>query len=188
MRTFLLLLAAVVVFAFIARGRTKPSQTTPEPGAEREPDVAISEAEEGNEDASEMDEDGEPTFTPVSTADGWVLAPEGDGVVAVRTLIMAPGQFVAARVLPVPDARRWALEVLGKEAIDADEGTCWPFGGWEFKNEAEARAALDLIQRRIVRPPRDENGETRTLSDEDFERSRRFAEQPLPDSEPASPL
>ena len=66
-----------------------------------------------------------------------------------------------------------------------ESGSCWPYGVWSFRSEDDALAAIALLRRRIVRPPPDENGEPRAFTAEDFEKSRRLFEEPLPDSEPA---
>jgi hypothetical protein len=208
MMMFVFFLIAVVVIALIARAGSKAptgapgdrawlaggeeaARPTPEPRSQAASDLApadvsqpIGEAAEGlqSEDADETE--GEYTPTP-TTIDGWKFIVREDGVETVRTAFFNRGQFVAARVRHVPDSDHWGLEVLERESIEADGGTCWPLGGWEFKNEGEALAALSLMERCVIRPPRDEHGEPRTYSEEDFERSRRFMEQPLPDSGPA---
>lgn len=206
MTMFVLLLIAVVVIALVARAATKPragasgdrawlagrdeaATPAPEPRAPVASDRMPADAPEPFGEAAESlpsedtDATGEDGPAP-TTADGWRFIVREDGVETVRTAFFNPGQFVAARVSRVPDSDHWELEVLEKEAIEAEGGVFWPWGGWVFRGEGEARAAMSLLERQVIRPPTDEHGVPRTFSDEDFARSRRFMEQPLADSGP----
>jgi hypothetical protein len=206
--TFALLLIAVVAIALLARaaskagrgddprawleGRNVPMEPIPEPPAAElaghasgTPEPHAVEESSGERGAAENDEDGEASWEPITTSDGWIFESDGEGVAVSRTDDLDPGQFVAARVTP-RSLNFWMVEVLGKEEIEAESGTTWPYSGWSFRSEPDARAVLELLQRLVVRPPRDANGEPRVITDDDFERARRFQEAPLPDSGPAA--
>jgi hypothetical protein len=111
--------------------------------------------------------------------------PEADADVARRTLVnprtggrvpiaaaseaLGPGDFLAARVRRgAPGVDPWRLEVLRR---DRD------FCAWSFETEEGARSALDLVERRIVRPPRDEHGDPVEIGAADFEAARREQEE-----------
>ena len=94
---------------------------------------------------------------------------------------LGPGDFLAARVARgATSVDPWRLEVLRR---DRD------FCSWSFETEEGARAALALVESRIVRPPRDEQGETVEIGAADFEAARREREEieaelaTLPDEE-----
>jgi hypothetical protein len=206
--TFAIVLAAVVVIAVVIavpllEGRERASKAgrsggtrawlagedaPPPPAAELAgrtdlaPESDAVGENSGAGDAAETDDDGEASWA-VATDDSWTFEADGEGEWSLRDKALDPGQFVAARV-----ARRHSsywLEALGKEEIEAESGTTWPLSMWSFQRESDALAVLELLQRLIVRPPRDENGEPRAITDEDFERARGFKEAPLPDSGPA---
>ena len=201
--TFAIVLAAVIVIALLARMTSKAGRSggkrawlagedaPPPPAAELggrtdlAPESDAVEENSGAGDAAETADDGEASWEPVGTTDGWTFESDGESVAVSRTDALDPGQFVAARVTRRPNSSYWLLEVLGKEEIEAESGTTWPLSVWSFQSESDALAVLELLQRLIVRPPRDENGEPRAITDEEFERARGFYEAPLPDSGPA---
>jgi hypothetical protein len=82
---------------------------------------------------------------------------------------LAPGDLAAARVTRgAPDYDPWRLEALGRDR---------EYRSWSFETEDAARAALDLLEGRIVRPPLDEDGEPRRAAAEDYAAARREQEE-----------
>jgi len=135
--------------------------------------------------------------TVAITSDGWALVPDSRGIALVphRTsstpdfdsepsgsetspVMATPGQLTlrfdvgdAAGVRVrrgAPDFDPWRLEVLGRHG---------EFRAWFFETEEAARAALDLFERRIVRAPRDEFGESAPPTNADFDEARRMDEE-----------
>jgi len=78
-----------------------------------------------------------------------------------------PGDLTGARV---KRGAPWRLEALGR---DGD------YRAWFFETEEAARAALEMLERRIVRPPKDEYGEPRPPAPDDFDEARRVDEETL---------
>jgi hypothetical protein len=79
------------------------------------------------------------------------------------------GDLIGARVKRgAPDLDPWRLEALGR---DGD------YRAWFFETEESSRAALDLLVRRVVRAPKDEDGEPRPPRPEDYEEARRLDEE-----------
>jgi len=78
------------------------------------------------------------------------------------------GDLVGVRVKRgAPDLDPWRLEALGR---DGD------YRAWFFETEEAARAAMVLLER-VVRPPRDEDGEPHPPGPDDFEAARRRDEE-----------
>jgi len=74
------------------------------------------------------------------------------------------GDYVAVRVKRgAPDFDPWRLEALGRDH---------EYRAWFFETEDAARAACDLLQRRIVIPPRDEHGDPRPVEGHEFDDAR----------------
>ncbi len=79
------------------------------------------------------------------------------------------GDLIGARVKRgAPDHDPWRLEAVGR---DND------YRAWFFETEEAARAALALLDRRVVRPVRDEDGEPRILTPADFDAARELDEE-----------
>ncbi len=79
------------------------------------------------------------------------------------------GDLIGARVKRgAPDHDPWRLEAVGR---DND------YRAWFFETEEAARAALALLDRRVVRPARDEDGEPRILAPADFDAARELDEE-----------
>jgi len=79
------------------------------------------------------------------------------------------GDLIGARVKRgAPDLDRWRLEAIGR---DGD------YRAWFFETQEAARAALDLLERRVVRAPKDEDGDPRPPGPEDFDEARRLDEE-----------
>lgn len=73
---------------------------------------------------------------------------------------MSAGDLVAARVRRgAPDLDPWRLEGLGREH---------EMVMWSFETEEAARTALGLLEERVVRPRRDEDGEPIPVGAEDW--------------------
>jgi hypothetical protein len=124
------------------------------------------------------------------TSDGVAFVPRGDGIALVpagrpveselnvlgsgpgrgrtaETLIAA--ELIAARVKRgAPDHDPWRLEALGRDR---------EYRAWRFETEEAAQAALRLVDERIVRSPRDENGDAVRIGDADFAEARRVEEE-----------
>jgi len=82
---------------------------------------------------------------------------------------LEPGDLIAVRIVRgAPDHDPWRLEALGR---DHD------YQAWAFETEESAQAAHDLLQRHIVRPPRDEDGEVRASGSADFAEAIRREEE-----------
>jgi len=79
------------------------------------------------------------------------------------------GDLVGARVRRgAPDFDPWRLEAIGRDG---------EYRAWFFETKDAADTALDLLEARIVRVPRDEDGEPRPVSDTDYEEARRRDEE-----------
>jgi hypothetical protein len=77
--------------------------------------------------------------------------------------------LVAARVTRgAPDHDPWRLEALGRDH---------EYRAWRFETEEAARAALALVEGRVVQPPRDRDGERVAVDDADFMAARRREEE-----------
>jgi hypothetical protein len=82
---------------------------------------------------------------------------------------LGPGDLIGARVRRgAPDLDPWRLEALGRD----DD-----YRAWFFDAEAAARAALAVLERRVVRPARDEDGEMRIVTEQDYVEARRRDEE-----------
>jgi len=79
------------------------------------------------------------------------------------------GDLIGARVKRgAPDLDPWRLEAIGR---DED------YRAWFFETEEAARAALALLERRIVRPMKDAEGDPRILTGADFDAARQLDEE-----------
>ena len=82
---------------------------------------------------------------------------------------LGPGDLIAARVRRgAPDLDPWRLEALGRD---------FDYHAWFFEGEDSARAALALLDRRVVRPPRGEDGEIHAVSEQAYVEARRRDEE-----------
>ncbi len=133
--------------------------------------------------------------TVAVTDEGWAFVPDGHEVALVPHRLAGGGEDPAAGFDAGPDphgpgggggrfevgeligarVRRgdpnhdpWRLEALGR---DGD------YRAWFFVTEEAAQAAFDLLNRRIVRPLRDEDGELRPPTAAEFEDARRIEEE-----------
>jgi hypothetical protein len=121
------------------------------------------------------------------TSDGWSFMPlaDRDRVRLIPPLTPAPGidptlpraapeqlargDLLAARVKRgAPDHDPWRLEALGRDG---------EYRAWRFETEEAARAALAMVSRSIVAPPRDEDGAEIAFGDADFVEARRREEE-----------
>ena len=167
----------------------------------REPDdEPAGDAGAGDEHPWPVDEDlteeeiAEARQLTVITSDGWAFVPrehavqllppasedelamqaaqarrmEGGGLPGVA---VSPGDLVGARVVRgAPDSDPWRLEGLGRDR---------EYQAWAFETEEAARAALEMIERIVVRPLLDEYGEPAASTDADFLEARRSYEETL---------
>lgn len=89
---------------------------------------------------------------------GWILGQR-----------LVHGDLIGARMVRgAPDYDPWRVEGLGR---DRD------YQAWAFETEDAARAALELIERHVVRTPDDENGDPRPPSSADYDEARRRDEE-----------
>lgn len=168
--TTIALVIAIAVIAYLMKVFTRGS----EPKSAREPDevdrVIAEVSGVDPEDAADV---------AARTSDGWALVPDRDDVrfipprereeMGEMPSHIDRGDFTAARVVRgAPDFDPWRLEVLGRDG---------EYRAWFFETEDGAEAALDLFQRRIVVPPRDEYGEPAPPTDADFDEARRLDEE-----------
>jgi hypothetical protein len=99
-------------------------------------------------------------------------------------IVLQPGDLIATRVVQgAPYIDPWRLETLGRDR-DLSE--------WAFETEDAAHAAQQTLERLVVRPPFDAEGEPVTVGDEDFwvaeqERMRTLAEFDAPDEPEEEP-
>jgi hypothetical protein len=153
-----------------APGTTSPG--TPPPPPPVEPDETT-------------DDEDSPGIVAV-TSDGWSFVPVGDrdkvqlipprvpdemAQVTGRQGIerLSRGDLIAARVTRgAPDHDPWRLEALGRDH---------EYRAWRFETEEAARAAHALVAERVVRPPRDPDGEPVPVGDADFAAARRREEE-----------
>jgi hypothetical protein len=127
------------------------------PSGEDEPDVPAS---LGSEMVPSSDRPGR-HGGPVHPRSGRAMARMGEQLV--------PGDLVAARVRRgAPDHDPWRLEALGRDR---------EYRVWRFETEEAAHAAMALLDGRIVRAPRDRDGELVSIGDVEFEEARRIEEE-----------
>lgn len=121
-------------------------------------------------------------------SDGLVFLARGDGIVLVPVKAstsaedlgadpdrprshgdsLTPGELIAARIRRgAPDHDPWRLEALGRDR---------EYRAWRFETDDAARAALAMVEQRIVRVPLDEDGEPVRIGDADFAEARRIEE------------
>lgn len=159
------------------------------------------------DDEAEPDEDegsGASEIVAV-TSDGWAFVPVGDrdkvqllpprvpdemAQVAGRQGVeqLGRGDLIAAHVKRgAPDHDPWRLEALGRDH---------EYRAWRFETEEAARVALELVMGRVVRPPRDRDGDPIPVGDADFAAARRREEEieaelatmPEPGEGPGEPI
>jgi hypothetical protein len=183
------LVVAVIVLAVVAglallmrRGGDETVAASPEPadGTEREATLAL----------DDDDSDDESPELVAVTSDGWSFVPEGadvylvppsqpdepwkrpndegeyrDGPGAGRRVPftgeqLRPGELIGARVIRgAPDSDPWRLEAIGR---DGD------YRFWAFETEEAARAALAILDPRIVRAPMGDDGDPVPIGSTDF--------------------
>ncbi len=79
------------------------------------------------------------------------------------------GDLGAARVVRgAPDVDPWRLEALGRDR---------EYLSWGFETEDAARAALDLLERIVVRAPTDRDGEPLPAGAAEFAEARKIYEE-----------
>ena len=216
----LLLIAVVAALALVLRGMGRRDETVPVPRTSPErpgPDDA-----DDLDDDTGPDEEGLVEAAAV-TSDGWAFVPRGQGLELVppgveeeqvesegsdaakhaletapvnpqtgkRLVFWRPGEhlaggdLIAARVVRgAPSVDPWRLEALGRD---------YDYRAYAFETQEAALTALELVQTRIVRLPRDEHGDPIPVGAEDFAVARRQheeTEQALamePEDDPESP-
>jgi hypothetical protein len=108
------------------------------------------------------------------TSDGIAFIPEGETVRLSQARgpdldLLRSGDLIHARVVRgAPDHDPWRLEALGRDR---------ELRAWRFETEEPARIALELVERCIVRAPRDENVEEIVIGDADYAEARRLEEE-----------
>jgi hypothetical protein len=110
------------------------------------------------------------------TSDGWAFVPDGTRVRLIAPagpeadagdILRGPagahldsGDYAGARVVRgAPDLDPWRLETLGRDG---------EYLAFAFETEDAARAALALLESRIVSPPLDEDGHPRIPGEADY--------------------
>ena len=184
----IVLVVVVAVLGALLRRMTNPAAsgtTSPPPAPEPEQGDEVeveAEAEPGMEEATVAITSDGWAFVPLADRDRVRLVPprepgpgsadpEGSSPPAGRAVAeqLGRGDLLAARVRRgAPDHDPWRLEGLGRDH---------EYRAWRFETEEAARAAYVLVERRVVRAPRDEDGETVTVSDADFDAARRREEE-----------
>jgi hypothetical protein len=83
--------------------------------------------------------------------------------------MLSSGDLGAARVVRgAPGVDPWRLEALGRDR---------EYLAWAFETEEAARAALDLLERIVVRAPMDTDGEPLAAGAAEFAEARRVHEE-----------
>jgi hypothetical protein len=177
------LTAIVAVVAVAALGLLMRRGVGSMPGAAA-PGAAPPPPPPSDPDETSADEDS-PEIVAL-TSDGWSFLPVGDrdklrlvpprvpeemaeltGRQSIEQL--GRGDLIAARVTRgAPDHDPWRLEALGRDH---------EYRAWRFETEEAARAALALVEGRVVQPPRDRDGERVAVDDADFMAARRREEE-----------
>jgi len=201
-----LIVAGVVAVAMVMRGGSKDSEdagagaTSAEPGdATSVLDAGEDESEAGMVEAAAITSDG---YAFVPRGSGVELVPPGEdddllheqaerhGSDALKQALanapvnphtgkrlvfwkpgetLASGDLIAARVVRgAPGVDPWRLEALGRD---------YDYRPFAFETQEAARTALELVQERIVRAPRDEHGDDIPVGAEDFAVARRAFEE-----------
>jgi len=110
------------------------------------------------------------------TIEGWSFVPDGHGIRLLpppggegHAMRLDVGDSIGARVVRGSDSfDPWRLESLGR---DHD------YHAWFFETRDAADAALHLVERRIMRPARDADGDPLTITDADFDAARERDEE-----------
>ncbi len=185
----LLIVAAVLGVVFKVFTRDETAAASPRSRLERDDDAVPPDPSDFDDDADDADED---DHAAAMTSDGWSFVPMGYGVRLVehaRTAGAAEdrgglkgmfggeggeaqahgarfdrldtGDLIGARVVRgAPDHDPWRLEALGR---DRD------YRAWRFETEEAARAALALVEARVVRPALDADDEPVVIGPADFD-------------------
>lgn len=177
--TAIVAVVAVAALGLLMRRVAGSSSGAATQGAAPPPPPPPSDSEE-----TEADEDSPETVAV--TSDGWSFLPVGDrdklrlvpprepdemaqltGRQGIEQL--GRGDLIAARVTRgAPDHDPWRLEALGRDH---------EYRAWRFETEDAARAALALVEGRVVQEPRDHDGERVGVGDADFAAARRREEE-----------
>ncbi len=200
---FLLVVGAVIVavIAFMLRqaggGAVERSDTTEaDPPTGEDGDSALAHEVA---DGEEVEDEDEAAGHIALSSDGFAFLPRAhDVLISPRetsaaselppehrvSIVLQVGDLIGTRVVRgAPDVDPWRLETLGRDR-DLTE--------WSFETEEGARAAQETLERLVVRPPFDAEGEPVPIGDEDFwvaeqERLRTHAEIELPDEPEEEP-
>ncbi len=174
--TAIVAVVAVAAIGLLLRRATGTAPGTTSPGTAPPPLPDLDET---------TDDEDSPEIVAV-TSDGWSFVPVGDrdrvqlvpprvpdemAQVAGRQGVeqLARGDLIAARVKRgAPDHDPWRLEALGRDH---------EYRAWRFETEEAARVALELVIGRVVRPPRDRDGDPIPVGDADFAAARRREEE-----------
>ncbi len=180
--TAVIAVAAVGALSLLLRRSSGSAPTgTPGGGPEPIPESVIEDdpwdddpEAEASAEAAAVTSDGF-SFLPVGDRDRVRLIPPPGGATAEPGMTpagpeqLARGDLWAARVTRgAPDHDPWRLEALGRDE---------EYRAWRFETEEAARAALALVERRVVRPRRDEDGNPVAAGDADFAAARRREEE-----------
>ena len=164
--TALVAVAAVALLGLLLRrmsGGARDESVVPPP----EPATA--------DDEGDDEDEGDHEAVAV-TSDGWAFVPDGGEVHLVPPAAPDPefgvtgrgspgvrldaGDYVGARVVRgAPGVDPWRLEALGRDG---------EYVAFAFETEDAARAALELVERRIVQMPCDEDGAPRPPGEADY--------------------
>jgi hypothetical protein len=138
------------------------------------------------DEADDLDDGGDPDEHVAVTSDGWAFVPVGDrdrvqlvpprapaepveGMGKAMPEHLARGDLIAARVVRgAPDHDPWRLEALGRDH---------EYRAWRFETEEAARAAETLVAARVVRIPRDPDGEPVPVRAAEFDEARKREEE-----------
>jgi len=166
--------AAVALLGVLMRrtgGSAAPESASgppePEPGMEDDPEDRPAEAVAVTSDGL--------SFMPLGDRDRVRLVPvparrEMEQVVpGTPAEQLTRGDLVAARVKRgAPDHDPWRVEGIGRDG---------EYRAWRFETEDAAAVALTLLASRIVRMPRDEDGNEVTMGERDYAEARRRDEE-----------
>lgn len=180
------LLAIIAVVAVAVLGLLLRRASVTPPGTSSPEDASPPPAFDPDDLDAEPGDDAASDETAAVTSDGWAFLPVGDrdrvqlvpprvpvepveGIGKTVPEHLARGDLIAARVARgAPDHDPWRLEALGRDH---------EYRAWRFETEEAARAALALVASRVVRIPRDPDGEPVPVRDTEFAEARKREEE-----------
>ncbi len=178
--TTILLLVLVGVVALVVKWFTQEAAEDSSPGSPGERPAAEA-VDQLLAEAQDLDP-GDVADMIAVDSEGMAFVPDGDNVLLIpppeagevtparqHAHHIDRGDLIGVRVVRgAPDFDPWRLEALGRD---------FEYRAWFFETEDAADAARDVLERRVVVPPRDEYDEPKPPSARDFDEARRRDEE-----------